>query len=175
MSPVSFILHTGHGSPECWFLVGFSRLCETLVVWHFQVISVYKKKWQNREIWQGQISTLLQDISLSSLHDGGSFLLCKSVEGSGELHEPQDSATSQHPAEHLFSLVVCRHPKAARKTCHAQTSCAHPPTLGQAGLRARADHQLLTRELVVVLLESCKFWERTELVPAPRAVSPEHR
>lgn len=48
-------------------------------------------------------------------------------------------------------------------------------TLGQAGLRARADLQLLTRELVVVILQSCKFWERTEFVPALRDVSPQHR
>lgn len=44
--------------------------------------------------------------------------------------------------------------------------------LGQAGLRARADLQLSARELLVLLLESCKFCERTELVPALRDVSP---
>lgn len=75
----------------------------------------------------------------------------------------------------LNFFLACRHPKAARTTHHAQPSCAHPPTLGQAGLRARADLQLLTRELLVLLLESCKFCERTELVPALRDVSPEHR
>lgn len=78
----------------------------------------------------------------------------------------------QHAAKHLFSPVVFRHPKAASKACHAQTSCAHPPTLGQAGLRARAELQLLTRELVVVISESYKFWERTESVPVLMDVSP---
>lgn len=57
----------------------------------------------------------------------------------------------------FFSPVVCRRPKAASKACHAQTSCAHPPTLGQAGVRARAELQLLTRALVVVISESYTF------------------
>lgn len=41
------------------------------------------------------------------------------------------------------------------KTRHAQTSCA--PILGQAGLRARADLQLLIRDLIVVILQRYRF------------------
>lgn len=50
MSPVSFTLHTGHRCPECWFLVGSSRLCETLMVWHFQAGSAYKKRVEQRNL-----------------------------------------------------------------------------------------------------------------------------
>lgn len=84
------------------------------------------------------ISILLEDISSSCFRDGGSFLLYRMVEGSAFWRAAWISEYCHllKPTKAFFSPVVCRHPKAASKTRHAQTSGAHPPTLGQAEVSA---------------------------------------
>lgn len=118
---------------------------DTCMVWHLQASSPNKnsrEKEQKSLVWLAspyrlRISPHFHVFMMESPSycAGG-----KRGQVSGELHESQDTATSWQPTKAFFSPVVCRHPKAASKTCHAQTSCAHHPTLGQAEVSANS-HQ----------------------------------